>query len=415
MMRSLFYDYVRHGAVLAASATTESWFRIEAANYGYGSGALYNYGTGAPPATANQFAPGAIYQRVDASPALYVNTGTLASPTWTTVAASSTTMALTYAATTASSQITATTNGNSASLVMNVLSAVYTQTTTARTSGSANGVLVTITGLAGDGASATFNGINLAAPTANGGSAVYTGIAFGTGWTYLVDTSACATGTAKWRMKTNVASAYVLQDSAATPVVFMTAITTTATPSLAVTVPLTTTNGITSGTARLVGGIAYNLAAAGSTLTASSTETQMAAYTIPANTLLLGTMVRITWQLIQTAKNGTDTLTVSLRCGPTTLTGTKLVTGTATAGVVNGLNVGEFNLVCRASPSAASACVGVGGYSEVAAAGGPWITEYIGATNFATNGALVVELTAQFSCTSASNSCRCDIFTVELF
>ena len=267
MMRSLFYDYVRHGAVIAASATTESWFRIEAANYGYGLGALYNYGTGAPPATANQFAPGAIYQRVDASPALYVNTGTLASPTWTTVAASSTTMALTYAATTASSQITATTNGNSASLVMNVLSAVYTQTTTARTSGSANGVLVTITGLAGDGASATFNGINLAAPTTNGGSAVYTGIAFGTGWTYLVDTSACATGTAKWRMKTNVASAYVLQDSAATPVVFMTAITTTATPSLAVTVPLTTTNGITSGTARLVGGIAYNLAAAGSTLT----------------------------------------------------------------------------------------------------------------------------------------------------
>ena len=298
---------------------------------------------------------------------------------------------------------------------MNVLSAVYTQTTTARTSGSGNGVLVTMTGLAGDSSGATYNGLNLAAPTANGGSAVFTGIAFGTGWTYLVDTSACATGTAKWRMKTNVASAFVLQDSAAAPVVFMTAVTTTATPSLAVTVPLTTTNGIASGTARTVGGIAYNLAAAGSALTASSTETQMAAYTIPANTLLAGTMVRVTWQLIQTAKNGTDTLTVKLRCGPTSLTGTVLISGTATAGVVNGLNVGEFNLICRAAPSAASACVGVGGYSEVAAAGGPWITEYIGATNFITNGALILELTAQFSSTSGSNSCRCDIFTVEVF
>jgi hypothetical protein len=39
---------------------------------------------------------------------------------------------------------------------------------------------------------------------------------------------------------------------------------------------------------------------------------------------------------------------------------------------------------------------------------------FMPATNFATNGALLVEVTGKWSAASAGNSCRLDILTVEV-
>jgi hypothetical protein len=42
------------------------------------------------------------------------------------------------------------------------------------------------------------------------------------------------------------------------------------------------------------------------------------------------------------------------------------------------------------------------------------LTDYLATTNLATNAALFLEVTGQFASTSAGNSCRCDILTVDV-
>ena len=187
--------------------------------------------------------------------------------------------------------------------------------------------------------------------------------------------------------------------------------------ALSLTGAITTTNGIASGTAKVVGCLAYALAAAGAALTASNAETVLASYTIPANTILVGTVLRVRFQMIQTAVNGADTLQIRLRLGTTTLTGTLLITGTATAGAANNIASGEFVLTGRGAPGASAAIVGTGRYIELAqsSAGGATLDKILASTTFATNGALKLELTGQFSSTNAGNSCRADNFIVEVY
>jgi hypothetical protein len=255
MQRSLAYDYYRRGVVLGAASTPESWFRQEAnpGSSNYGLGALFNYGTGAPPSTANQFAPGALYLRVDGTPGLYYNSGTLALPVWTLV------------------------NATAANLMP------------------------------------------------------------------------------------------------------------------------------------------YALAAAGTALTNSVTETVLAAYAIPANTITTGPVVRVTFQVIQTASAGAITLQLRLRLGPTTLTGTSIITGAATTGAVSNVAFGQMLLTGRAVPSGTSAVVGTGSYNELALiAASAQAPVILASANFATNGILHLELTGKFSSAAATESVRADNFIVEI-
>ena len=55
----------------------------------------------------------------------------------------------------------------------------------------------------------------------------------------------------------------------------------------------------------------------------------------------------------------------------------------------------------------------MGWFCEPAAAGGAAITANLGSTNFATNGALLLELTADWSAADA-NSIRSEIWEVEI-
>jgi len=76
------------------------------------------------------------------------------------------------------------------------------------------------------------------------------------------------------------------------------------------------------------GGVVYRTVAAGTAHAASTTETLVGSYSIPADTLKAGTVIKVRFQGIATATASTDTLTVKLYIGG--LTGTAILTGTAT-------------------------------------------------------------------------------------
>lgn len=188
---------------------------------------------------------------------------------------------------------------------------------------------------------------------------------------------------------------------------------TTLTGDTALTGRLTTTDGVASGTAKVVGGRAANIVAAGTAHTGSTDEAVLASYTIPANTIKQGTAIRLRYQGIVTAETGATTLTVRVRLGATTLTGTALVTTSAVDADVSYIFTGEVIVVGRAAPAASAAVVSTAMYNDPGAAGAAMKAAFVASTNLATNAALLLELTADWSAADA-NSCRADIFLVEI-
>ena len=159
----------------------------------------------------------------------------------------------------------------------------------------------------------------------------------------------------------------------------------------------------------------YVQSAAGSAVTATASETQAAVVAIPANILGLGSVLRVRYQGVQTAVNGTDTVTVKVRFGATTLTGTVVVSGAAITGNNAYGFQGQVEFVVRAAPSASSAIVASGWYVDPAAtASGTFKQVWMATTNFATNAALLCEVTIQFSSSNAGNSARVDVMNAEL-
>lgn len=180
---------------------------------------------------------------------------------------------------------------------------------------------------------------------------------------------------------------------------------------------LTTTDGVASGTARVVGGRAYSNTASGSSLTNSNSETVLGSYTIPASTLKAGSVLRVRALVSVTADNSTTTLTVRLRIGPTTLIGTALIATTATDTSANHIVTLDYNLLALAAPGASAACRGCGYFQEPGAAGGAFKTAVLGTggagANLATNGALLLEVTGQWSAADA-NACQLEMLTVHI-
>lgn len=157
----------------------------------------------------------------------------------------------------------------------------------------------------------------------------------------------------------------------------------------------------------------YSMDAAGTAHSNSTTETAIGSYSMPANTLFQGARLRIRYQGIATATNGTDTLTVKLYIGG--LTGTALLSGTATDVADNNVFMGEFDLICRTVGSAGT-FVGFGSHADVPAASGTAVPVYesVGSTAIDTTTAQVIAVGADWSAASASDSCRLDVFTVEI-
>lgn len=157
----------------------------------------------------------------------------------------------------------------------------------------------------------------------------------------------------------------------------------------------------------------YTQQAAGTAHSNSTDETAIGSYSLPANTLKPGTRVRVKYQGIATATNSTDTLTVKLYIGG--LSGTALLTGTATDVADNNIFCGEFELVCR-TDGASGTFVGFGSHADVPAASGTAVPVYEtkGSTAIDTTAAQVIAVGADWSVASSSNSCRLDFMAVDV-
>lgn len=162
------------------------------------------------------------------------------------------------------------------------------------------------------------------------------------------------------------------------------------------------------------GRTAYTNTAASSAITASSTETLFdTSYSIPANALVEGQLIKIKYQGICTATNGTDTFAAVLRIGG--VAGTALYTHTATDVANNNIFLGEYNLIIR-TVGASGTVVGWGWGKNVPAAEGTitFRDDFLASTTIDTTAAQVVGVTGQFSSTNAGNSARLDFMSVEL-
>lgn len=143
--------------------------------------------------------------------------------------------------------------------------------------------------------------------------------------------------------------------------------------------------------------------AASAALTASSTETVIATAHVPANTLKPGSILEVFAQIIATATNSTDTFRFRVRVGG--LTGSVIADTGAIDLADNDVGTILARLQIR-TDGATGTMVGAGhGVLKTTA-----FNTALGSTAIDTTAALTVVLTGTISTTSASNSCRCDIF-----
>ena len=172
---------------------------------------------------------------------------------------------------------------------------------------------------------------------------------------------------------------------------------------------VTTTDGVGSGTARVVGGVASVATTAG-TLgpTGGTAETTLQSYTIPANTLKAGTVLRVVATTRCTAETGTTTFTGKLKLGSTAL-----VTMGAFDLAAGDYQRVELEIVSRAAPSGSAAVVVTGTALGLAAGAAVSNAIVLAPANYATNGALVLALTGQMSASDA-NAVASDQFVVEV-
>jgi hypothetical protein len=144
--------------------------------------------------------------------------------------------------------------------------------------------------------------------------------------------------------------------------------------------------------------------------------------TVPANSLQPGSIIKIRYQGIQTAVNGTDTmqpiLTIGGTLAATTLavtSGTALLTATATAGATSMVFHGEYTLVIR-TVGTTGTMVGYGVYKKVPAAEATYsaVDDILASTTIDTTIDQIISVGLVYGAASASNSTRLDLLTVEV-
>jgi hypothetical protein len=175
----------------------------------------------------------------------------------------------------------------------------------------------------------------------------------------------------------------------------------TGTGSLLSSVRITTTDGVASGTAKVVGGrlsssVADSSAIAQAVAGYSSFDVTAS---IPANTLKAGSILKIRAVVrVTVALNGGATATGKLRIGGTDV----LTSGACTTGAANDRLVIDAILTARAAPGASVAVAGVATSSWSDTAAVITVSEPTGVPTFATNGALTVDV--QISTSAAGDA-----------
>ena len=172
---------------------------------------------------------------------------------------------------------------------------------------------------------------------------------------------------------------------------------------------LTTTDGVTSGNARIVGGNVHTKQSA-TTLTNSTTDTVLGTHTLPANTLKAGTTLRVRALVRVTGHTLTPTFTMAIKIGATP---TVLATTGAVSVVTNDLLRIDVLLTARDAPSGSSVCVAEG-IANWTASGTAGSKPQGSVPSLITNGALDVAVYGQWSAASASNIAVCESFVADV-
>ena len=166
------------------------------------------------------------------------------------------------------------------------------------------------------------------------------------------------------------------------------------------------------GTGLVYGGLVSVLSAATAAYTASSTETLMCSFTVPANKLRVGTVIKFSFQGIRTAVNSTDTLQTKVYFGGAGIGGTAVLTMAATNGAANDIIAGEGEIVIRTVGSSGTFVAKTQAPSIEAASGAALLQKYIASTAIDTTGSNVIGVALKCSTTNAGNSARIDMFNV---
>lgn len=160
-------------------------------------------------------------------------------------------------------------------------------------------------------------------------------------------------------------------------------------------------------------GVAYANVAASAAISNTVTETAFSEkYTLPKNSVRAGTVIRVRFQGIATATNGTDTLAVKLYVGG--LSGTAILTLAARDVANNDIFTGEAVVVIRTIGSTGT-FVSTGSAPANPNAAGTATNQY--STASATINTAIdndISVSAQWSMANAGNSCRLDMLVVEL-
>jgi hypothetical protein len=167
--------------------------------------------------------------------------------------------------------------------------------------------------------------------------------------------------------------------------------------------------------------VLYNASGASTALSNFTAQRAFDTYaTIPANSLQVGSLIRIKYQGIQTAVNGTDTSQFILTIGGTlgannaVTGGTALTTSTAASGIVNEVFLGEYELAIRTIGSSGT-MVGVGLFKKVPnteGTGTSSVDDILASTTIDTTVDQLVTVGCVYGAASASNSARLDFMRV---
>jgi hypothetical protein len=171
---------------------------------------------------------------------------------------------------------------------------------------------------------------------------------------------------------------------------------------------MTTTGGVAGGTVRKIGGPVH-IKQGTTTVSNTITETDLGTHTLEASSIGLGTLAEITVTARITGITSTPTLNLKLYIDSTVLAQT-----TAVAVLANDYYQLTFRLVGQAAPGAAVAVSANGtATAKISGTVGTTVSSVTPPT-LATNGALIVRLTATWSAASASNTVLCDDFVVKV-
>ena len=157
----------------------------------------------------------------------------------------------------------------------------------------------------------------------------------------------------------------------------------------------------------------YETTAASADVTNTTTETKFStgSFTLPANMLQPGDIVRIRAQGIATATNATDTLTAKLYLGG--LTGTLLVS----TGALDVANNDEFliDALVEIRTNGATGTFIANGTDTIGTPGTSTVKAFlVGSTAIDTTATQEVAVSATWSAASAGDSCRLDYMTVDI-